>query len=110
MSNGFPGGTPVIVILHTPREKSWGMLDEVTAAGVFLRGLDLNAFDDWVHSIVHNEPFVGVCDLFFPMWRIERISKDESSGGVPAMHQLLEQRTGRSMRQVLAFESDDEPS
>jgi len=32
-------GLPVLVVLHTPREKCWGMLDEITAAGVSLRGL-----------------------------------------------------------------------
>ena len=46
-------GTPVLLVLHTPREKCWGVLDEITAAGVFLRGLDLNAFDDWVSAVVH---------------------------------------------------------
>jgi hypothetical protein len=85
------------------------LLDEVTAAGVFLRGLDLNAFDDWVHSIVHKEPFVGVCDLFFPMWRVERISKDEPSVDVPAMYQVLEQRIGRTVTEVLGCEPDSEP-
>ena len=105
MNDSFPSGTPVIVILHSPREKCWGLLDDITAAGVFLRGLDLNAFDDWVHAIVHQEPFMGVCDLFFPMWRIERIAKDEPAGEVPAMHQLFEQRTGLSISQVLKSES-----
>jgi hypothetical protein len=109
MRDSFDYGTPVIVILHTPREKCWGLLNEITAGGVFLRGLDLNAFDDWVHSIVHEEPFVGVCDLFFPMWRVERISKDEPSGDVPAMYQLLEQRTGRAILDVLGTEADNEP-
>ena len=106
MTWNFQYGTPIIVILHSPREKCWGLLDEITSAGVFLRGLDLNAFDDWVHSLVHEEPFVGVCDLFFPMWRVERIAKDESSGDVPAMYQQLEQRTGQRVTQVLDFEFD----
>jgi len=111
MSYNLEFGTPVIVILHSPREKCWGLLDEITAAGVSLRGLDLNAFDDWVHSIVHDEPFVGVCDLFFPMWRVERVARDEASGEVPAMHQQLEQRTGRSIEELLGpFDvTDEEP-
>jgi hypothetical protein len=85
------------------------LLDEITAAGVSLRGIDLNAFDDWVHSIVHEEPFVGVCDLFFPMWRVERIARDEASSEVPAMHQQLEQRTGRTVEELLGpFDFDDD--
>ncbi|HXM35173.1 MAG TPA: hypothetical protein VN920_08300 [Pyrinomonadaceae bacterium] len=66
---GIDSGTAVVVVLHSPREKCWGLLDEITAAGVFLRGLDLNSFDDWLHSLLHNEPFVGMNYQFFPLWR-----------------------------------------
>ena len=94
-------GEPVVVVLHTPREKCWGMLDEISAAGVFLRGLELNSFDDWVHSIVHDEPFVGLNDLFFPMWRVERINRDETSGAIPSLSLQVEQRTGRTLTELL---------
>ena len=94
-------GEPVVLVLHTPREKCWGMLDEISAAGVFLRGLDLNSFDDWVHSIVHDEPFVGLNDLFFPMWRIERINRDETSGAIPSLSLQVEHRTGRTLTDLL---------
>ena len=77
-------GTPVLIVLHTPREKCWGILDEITPAGVFLRGLDLKAFDDWV-----------------PRWRVERISRDEQSGEVPSLYQQAEQRTGLSIEQLI---------
>jgi hypothetical protein len=97
----FAEGTAVIVVMHSPREKTWGMLDEITASGVFLRGLDLNAFDDWLRSIIHDEPFVGFGDLFFPMWRIERIVRDEGSGGVPSLSEQVLQRTGRSLEDLL---------
>ena len=93
-------GTAIILVLHSPREKCWGVLDRIDAAGVFVRGLDLNAFDDWVRAIAHDEPFMGLSDLFFPMWRVERISKDESAGGVPSLAEQLEQRTGRSLQDV----------
>jgi hypothetical protein len=63
------------------------MLDEVTSAGVFLRGLDLNGFDDWISAVVHHEPFIGLGSMFFPMWRVERIAKDESSGEIPSLYQ-----------------------
>ena len=94
-------GLAVLVVLHSPREKCWGMLDEITNAGVFLRGLDLNAFDDWMSAIVHDEPFVGLSSQFFPMWRVERIAKDESSGEVPSLSQQVEQRTGRSFEELM---------
>jgi hypothetical protein len=93
-------GAPVVIVLHTPREKCWGILDEIDSAGVFLRGLDLNAFDDWLNALVNNEPFIGFGDLFFPMWRVERISRDETSGGVPSLCEQAERRTGRSLGEL----------
>src|SRR3982074_1454224 len=98
---GIAPGAPVVLGLHTPREKCWGVLDEISEAGVFLRGLDLNAFDDWVSALVHGEPFVGFGDLFFPMWRVERISRDETAGGVPSLCEQVESRTGRTLEELL---------
>jgi hypothetical protein len=100
-ASGIQRGATIILVLHDPREKCWGILDEISPAGVFLRGLDLNAFDDWLSAIVHQEPFVGFGDLFFPMWRVERISKDEASGGVPSLREQVERRTGHTVEDLL---------
>jgi hypothetical protein len=100
-SAGIQPGSAVILVLHSPREKCWGMLDEITSAGVFLRGLDLNAFESWVHAVVHDEPFIGLGDLFFPMWRVERISKDEAAGEMPSLSQQVERRTGRTVAELV---------
>jgi hypothetical protein len=89
----------MILVLHSPREKCWGVLDEISAAGVFLRGLDLNAFDDWTRAVAHDEPFIGLSDLFFPMWRVERLARDERAGGVASLAEQFEQRTGRSLKE-----------
>jgi hypothetical protein len=94
-------GAFITLVLHSPREKCWGVLDRIDAAGVFLRGLDLNAFDDWVRSVAHDEPFMGLSDLFFPMWRVERVSRDESAGGVPSLAEQFEQRTGQELKEFL---------
>ena len=98
---GIRQGTAVVIVLHTPREKCWGIIDDLTEAGVFLRGLDLNSFADWQQAVMHDEPFVGFGDLFFPMWRVERISKDESSAGVPSLREQVEQRTGRALEDLM---------
>ena len=100
-STGIGRGVAVVIVLHTPREKCWGVLDEISEAGVFLRGLDLNAFDAWVSAIAHEEPFVGFGDLFFPMWRVERISRDEAAGGVPSLYEQVERRTGQTIAELL---------
>ena len=97
-------GSPIVVVLHSPREKCWGLLDEITAAGVFLRGLDLNSFDDWLHSLVHDEPFIGANDLFFPLWRVERLTRDETAAGVPSLCEQAERRTGQNIAELLGDE------
>ena len=94
-------GTAVVIVLHTPREKCWGVLDEISAAGVFLRGLDLNAFDDWVRATAHDEPFMGLTDLFFPMWRVERVTRDEPSDEIPSLSEQAERRTGKSLAELM---------
>ncbi len=98
---GIGRGSAVVIVLHSPREKCWGVLDEINQAGVFLRGLNLNAFDDWVSAVTHEEPFVGFGDLFFPLWRVERILRDESAGGVPSLSEQVERRTGQTIEKLL---------
>ena len=98
---GIESGAAVVVVLHSPREKCWGVLDRINAAGVFLRGLDLNAFDDWTGAVARDEPFIGLTDLFFPMWRVERMARDEAAGGVPSLTEQFEKRTGRRVAELL---------
>ena len=107
MSSVISPGTPILILLHTPREKYWGILDGINSAGVFLRGLDLNAFDEWIRAVIHHEPFIGLGALFFPMWRVERIAKDEPAGGVMSLREQAEQRTGLTLDQLLS--ADDGP-
>ena len=87
-------GESVVVILQNPREKIVGALHEINTSGIFVRGIDLNYFDEWTRSIVNNEPYLPMQDYFFPMWRVERISKDESSFEMPSMAEQFQQRTG----------------
>ncbi len=87
-------GEIIIVILQNPREKVLGVLHEISAAGVFVRGIDLNYFDDWVKAIKTDEPILPMQDSFYPMWRVERISRDEDSSGLPSMAEQFAQKTG----------------
>jgi hypothetical protein len=94
----------VIVSLHTPREKIWGELLELNTAGVTMRGIDLNSFDDFVRQVLHPEgDRVGLATMFFPMQRIERISLDEPTGSIPSMADIFEQKAGRSLKDYLAL-------
>ena len=105
--SGIARGSLVVIVLHSPREKCWGLLDDISQAGVFLRGLDLNSFDAWVSAVAHDEPFIGFGDLFFPMWRVERISRDEAAGGVPSLYEQVEHRTGHTLEELLRSDSSE---
>jgi hypothetical protein len=90
-------GEPVIAVLHTPREKLLGILDEINAAGISLRAVDLSYFDDWCRSIAEGEPYLPMTDYFIPMWRVERVMRDEAAEGSASLAELFEQRTGRAL-------------
>jgi hypothetical protein len=45
--------------------------------------------------------------MFFPMWRVERVAKDESVGGVMSLCAQAEQRTGKSLDELM--NNDDGP-
>ena len=93
----------VVVSLHSPREKAWGEIVSLNSAGVTVRGIDLNSFDDFVRQVRHPEgERVGLPTVFFPMQRIERISLDEPSGSIPSMADLFERKVGRSLKDYLA--------
>lgn len=87
-------GEIVVLVLHSPREKIWGMLGEINPSGVYVRGIDLNAFEDFVRNVQNNEHFYGFSNVFFPLWRVERINKDERDGDIPSMSEQFEEKTG----------------
>ena len=93
-------GENVVLVLHTPREKLIGILEDINAAGIFIRGIELGYFDDWCSSIANGEPHLPMSDYFFPMWRLERMMRDESSAGSLSMAEQFEQRTGLVFKEV----------
>jgi hypothetical protein len=90
-------GESVILVLHTPREKLIGILEEVNSAGIYVRAIDLGYFDDWCRSISEGEQYLPMSDYFLPMWRLERMMRDEGSEDAPSMAEQFEQRTGRPL-------------
>ena len=90
-------GEFVIVILHSPREKLFGTLEEISPAGIFIRAIELSYFDDWSRAIVSGEPHLPMSDYFLPMWRVERLSRDEATADSSSLAEQFKQRTGRSL-------------
>ena len=92
----FAPGAVVLVTLSSPREKFWGILLQVSAAGISLRGLELNSFEDFVHQVRAGEPATPAA-VFFPMHRVERMEADEHSGGIPSLKERFQEKTGRPL-------------
>lgn len=88
-------GDVVIAVLHSPREKLLDVLNEISPAGITIRSIELSYFDDWCRSIAAGEVHLKMNDNFFPMWRVERISRDEGTDEMPSMTDQFEARTGR---------------
>ena len=92
----------VIVSLHTPKEKILGRLLSLTAVGVTMQGIDLNAFDDWVRQALEAKPnAVTLSTIFYPMQRLERSALDEPSGEIPSLAQRFFGRVGVSLLDYL---------
>ncbi len=93
----------IVVSLHSPKERIWGELLEMNVAGVTMRGIDLNSFDDFVRQARDPEgDLVGLPTVFFPMIRVERVALDEARGSVPSLAETFEEKVGRSLLDYLA--------
>jgi len=97
---GFGPGTPVLVYLHSPREKVFGVLVSLQPAGVAVRGIELAAFEDWLRQEARGDQGLGLVTLFYPMNRVERVERDETVGGLEGIADRFRRETGRSIRQA----------
>jgi len=104
---GFEPGAPVLVYLHTPREKVFGVLLSLQPAGLVLRGIDLAAFEDWMRQEARGEgEGLGLTTLFFPMSRVERMERDESSAGFEGFADRFRRETGRSILEAAGLDTE----
>jgi len=95
MKKKTPQKTIVVLSLHAPREKIWGILIQVSQAGVWIHGIDINSFDDWSrHVATQKEPIMGLSTMFFPMIRLEKIIVDETVGAVKSFAMQFYERAG----------------
>lgn len=102
-------GTPIVLYLHTPKEKVWGLLVSLTPAGVILHGLDLVTFDEWMRQEARGEePLIGLCTIFYPMSRLERLERDDALGTLPSYAERFEREVGRSVFEVLGVRGGEE--
>jgi len=90
----FYNGAMVLLALGEPREKFWGRLLAVSGAGISVRGIELESFDDSAAMLKAGEPFTPTT-VFFPMHRVERMELDVHAGGLPSLCERFRLQTGR---------------
>ena len=107
MIEGFEPNALVIVNLVNPKEKFFGVLRALSAAGVTMRALNLDSFDDWIHQIARaEEAEIEMMTMFVPLFRVERIFLDEPAGLVKSYAQRFEQVVGRGVLDYLGLGTD----
>ena len=99
----FRSGDLGVVVAQSPRERFWGRILGLEAAGIALRGLDLIPWEE-VLSLVRTGQAdqVALSTRFIPMHRIEAMYLDEASSGVPSLADTFRERTGIDARTFLA--------
>jgi len=91
----------VLLTLHSPRQKFFGMLLKLATAGVELRGVPLESLDDLARQIRAGES-AGASTVFFPMHRVERMELDAASGELPSLADSFATKAGRTVTEVFA--------
>jgi hypothetical protein len=96
MTEGFERSSLVIVNLVNPKEKFFGMLLSLSAAGVTVRGINLDSLDDWIRQLARgDDPDLDLITMFMPLFRVERIFLDEPSGSLQSFAQRFEEVVGK---------------
>jgi hypothetical protein len=98
-------GSLVLVSCTAPREKFWGVLIGLTPVGATIRGVPLEAFEDWLRQYATGGPtMIGAVTVFLPAHRLERIELDESSGPVEGLADRFRRVAQRDAREELLSE------
>jgi hypothetical protein len=93
-------GSIIVVDLENPREKHLGALLELSPAGLWIKGINLDSFDQWLREVENSFQTVAVATSFFPMLRIGRITLDQTAGGIPSYEAIVRQRLGAEIKNL----------
>ena len=102
MIEGFDVSSLVIINLVNPKEKFFGVLSALSPAGITVRAINLDSFEDWLRQIAReDEPNLGLITMFVPLFRVERIFLDEPSGAIKSYAQRFEDVVGMTIEEYL---------
>lgn len=96
-------GSIVVVNLQNPKEKFVGKLIAITTAGVTLKGVEVNSFNDWMSEFSNAQLGHAIfpTTVFLPMHRVLSCYLDEDMGEVLSFGSQFRARTSREIREVL---------
>jgi hypothetical protein len=91
----FKKGQIVVLVLREPRERVWGRLLGLEPAGLAVRGLSLQVWEETLAMVKRGEgDQVSLGTRFYPMHRVESLYLDEATSGVPSLAEDFLRRTG----------------
>lgn len=91
----FTHGQLVVLVLRDPRERIWGRLLGLEAAGLAVRGIELSPWEEILSLVKRGDADqVALGTRFVPMHRVESLYLDEPSSGVGSLAEEFRQRTG----------------
>ena len=95
LSLPFTKGQLVVAVLREPRERIWGRLLGLEAAGLAIRGVDLHRWEEVLALVKRRDGAeVSVSTRFLPMHRVESLYLDQTIAGVPSLMATFLGRTG----------------
>ena len=95
----------VVASLINPREKVWGQLVSLRPEGVTVRGIQIEAFDDFIRQITNRTGAeVTLTIAFYPMHRVERIASDEDSSDIPSLSDRFREKAGITIQDYLEID------
>jgi hypothetical protein len=104
MIEGFEKNALVIINLVNPKEKFFGVMTALSSAGLTVRAINLDAFDDWVRQVAHgDEANLDLITMFVPLFRVERVFLDEPSGAIRSYAQRFEDAVGTALAKYLGL-------
>jgi hypothetical protein len=104
MIEGFEPSSRIILNLVNPREKFFGVLGALSLAGITVRAINLDSFEDWLRQIAHEEEAnLGLITMFVPLFRVERIFLDEPTGEIKSYSQRFEEVVGMPIPEYLGL-------
>ena len=85
----------VVINLAAPTHQFFGRLMELSPSGITIRGVDLDAFEDWMNHVAGDEESgVKPATTFFPLHRVEKMALDEGNGAIPSLSHAFLTRVG----------------